>query len=75
MRRSTKLLIAFTILGFALVMLLTAIYSPQAKEEDLKTATVTLGAYRYELVGTVPKRHGSADIYDIIFKASDGQLW
>ena len=46
MRRSTKLLIAFTILGFALVMLLTAIYSPQAKEEDLKTATVTLGAYR-----------------------------
>lgn len=75
MRRSTKLLIAFTILGFALVMLLTAIYSPQAKEEDLKTATVTLGTYRYELVGTVPKRHGSADIYDIIFKASDGQQY
>lgn len=75
MRRSTKLLIAFTILGFALVMLLTAIYSPQAKEEELKTATVTLGAYRYELVGTVPKRHGSADIYDIIFKASDGQQY
>ena len=75
MRRSTKLLIAFTVLGFALVMLLTAIYSPQAKEEDLKTATVTLGTYRYELVGTVPKRHGSADIYDIIFKASDGQQY
>ena len=75
MRRTTKLLIAFTILGFALVMLLTAIYSPQAKEEELKTATVTLGAYRYELVGSVPKRHGSADIYDIIFKASDGQQY
>ena len=75
MRRSTKLLIAFTILGVTLVMLLTAIYSPQAKEEDLKTATVTLGAYRYELVGSVPKHRGSADIYDIIFKASDGQQY
>lgn len=75
MRRTTKLLIAFTVLGFALVMLLTAIYSPQAKEEELKTATVTLGAYRYELVGSVPKHRGSADIYDIIFKASDGQQY
>ena len=75
MRRTTKILIAFTILGCALVMFLTAIYSPQAKEEDLKTATVTLGAYRYELVGSVPKHRGSADIYDIIFKASDGQQY
>lgn len=75
MRRTTKLLIAFTILGCALVMFLTAIYSPQAKEKDLKTATVTLGAYRYELVGSVPKHRGSADIYDIIFKASDGQQY
>ena len=75
MRRITKLLIAFTILGCALLMLLTAIYSPQAKESELKTATVTLGAYRYELVGSVPKRHGSADIYDIIFTASDGQQY
>ena len=75
MRRTTKILIAFTILGCALVMFLTAIYSPQAKEEELKTATVTLGAYRYELVGSVPKHRGSADIYDIIFKASDGQQY
>ena len=75
MRRTTKLLIAFTVLGCALLMLLTAIYSPQAKESELKTTTVTLGAYRYELVGSVPKHRGSADIYDIIFKASDGQQY
>ena len=74
MRRSTKLLIAFTVLGFALVMLLTAIYSPQAKEEDLKTATVTLGAYRYEVVGHTYRKHGK-DIKDIIFTASDGQQY
>ena len=75
MKRSTKLAIAFTILAYLLIMFLTAVYAPQAKESELKTTTVTLGAYRYELVGSVPKRHGSADIYDIIFKASDGQQY
>ena len=75
MKRSTKLAIAFTILAYLLIMFLTAVYAPQAKETELKTTTVTLGAYRYELVGSVPKRHGSTDIYDIIFTASDGQQY
>ena len=75
MKRSTKLAIAFTILAYLLIMFLTAVYAPQAKESDLKTTTVTLGAYRYEVVGSVPKRHGSTDIYDIIFTASDGQQY
>ena len=75
MKRSTKLAIAFTILAYLLIMFLTAVYAPQAKESELKTTTVTLGAYRYELVGSVPKRHGSTDIYDIIFTASDGQQY
>ena len=75
MKRSTKLAIAFTILAYLLIMFLTAVYAPQAKESDLKTTTVTLGAYRYEVVGSVPKRHGSRDIHDIIFTASDGELY
>lgn len=75
MKRSTKLAIAFTILAYLLIMFLTAVYAPQAKESELKTTTVTLGAYRYELVGSVPKRHGSRDIHDIIFTASDGELY
>ena len=75
MKRSTKLAIAFTILAYLLIMFLTAVYAPQAKESELKTTTVTLGAYRYELVGSVPKRHGSTDIYDIIFTASDGEQY
>ena len=74
MKRSTKLAIAFTILAYLLIMFLTAIYAPQAKESELKTTTVTLVSYHYEKVGTVPTRH-SRDIYDIIFKASDGQQY
>ena len=73
MRRITKLFIVITVLIAAFLLYLTPIFIPQAKEEELKTATVTLGAYRYERVGSVPKHRGSADIYDIIFKASDGQ--
>ena len=75
MKRSTKLAIAFTILAYLLIMFLTAIYQPMVKESDLTTTTVTLISYRYEVVGFVPKRHGSRDIHDIIFTASDGELY
>ena len=75
MKRTTKLAIAFTILAYLLILCLTAIYQPMVKESDLTTATVTLVSYRYEVVGSVPKRHGSADIHDIIFTASDGELY
>ena len=75
MKRTTKLAIAFTILAYLLILCLTAIYQPMVKESDLTTTTVTLISYRYEVVGSVPKRHGSTDIYDIIFTASDGELY
>ena len=75
MKRTTKLAIAFTVLAYLLILCLTAIYQPPVKESDLKTTTVTLVSYRYEVVGSVPKRHGSADIHDIIFTASDGELY
>ena len=75
MKRTTKLAIAFTVLAYLLILCLTAIYQPPVKESDLKTTTVTLVSYRYEVVGFVPKRHGSDDIKDIIFTASDGELY
>ena len=75
MKRTTKLAIALTVLAYLLILCLTAIYQPMVKESDLKTTTVTLVSYRYEVVGSVPKRHGSADIHDIIFTASDGELY
>ena len=75
MKRTTKLAIAFTVLAYLLILCLTAIYEPMVKESDLTTTTVTLISYRYELVGSVPKRHGSVDIHDIIFTASDGELY
>ena len=75
MKRTTKLAIAFTILAYLLILCLTAIYEPKVKESDLTTTTVTLISYRYEVVGSVPKRSGSVDIHDIIFTASDGELY
>ena len=75
MKRTTKLAIAFTILAYLLILCLTAIYEPMVKESDLTTTTVTLISYRYELVGFAPKRHGSGNIHDIIFTASDGELY
>ena len=75
MKRTTKLAIALTVLAYLLIMFLTAIYQPKVKESDLTTATVTLISYRYEVVGFVPRRHGSGDIHDIIFTASDGELY
>ena len=75
MKRTTKLAIAFTVLAYLLILCLTAIYEPKVKESDLTTTTVTLISYRYELVGSVPKHRGSADIHDIIFTASDGELY
>ena len=38
MRRSTKLFIAITVLIAAVLLYLTPIFIPQAKEEELKTA-------------------------------------
>ena len=73
MRRITKLFIVITVLIAAFLLYLTPIFIPQAKEEELKTATVTLGAYRYEVVGFKPRRRGSSDIKAMIFQASDGQ--
>ena len=75
MKRTTKLAIAFTVLAYLLILCLTAIYQPMVKESDLTTTTVTLISYRYEVVGSVPKHRGSADIKDIIFTASDGELY
>ena len=75
MRRITKLFIAITVLIAAFLLSLTPIFIPQAKEEELKTATVTLGAYRYEVVGFKPRRRGSSDIKAMIFQASDGQQY
>ena len=75
MKRTTKLAIAFTVLAYLLILCLTAIYQPPVKESDLTTTTVTLISYRYEVVGSVPKHRGSADIHDIIFTASDGELY
>ena len=75
MKRTTKLAIAFTVLAYLLILCLTAIYQPPVKEADLKTTTVTLVSYRYEVVGFVPNRRGSDDIKDIIFTASDGELY
>lgn len=73
MRRITKLFIVITVLIAAFLLYLTPIFIPQAKEEELKTATVTLGTYRYEVVGFTPRRRGSSDIKAMIFRASDGQ--
>ena len=73
MRRITKLFIVITVLIAAFLLYLTPIFIPQAKEEELKTATVTLGTYRYEVVGFKPRRRGSSDIKAMIFQASDGQ--
>lgn len=72
MRRSTKFFIVITVLIAAFLLYLTPIFIPQAKEEELKTATVTLGAYRYEVVGHTFQKHGR-DIKAMIFHASDGQ--
>ena len=75
MKRTTQLAIAFTILAYLLILCLTAIYQPKVKESDLTTTTVTLISYRYEVVGFIPNRRGSDDIRDIIFTASDGELY
>ena len=75
MRRITKLFIVITVLIAAFLLYLTPIFIPQAKEEELKTATVTLGTYRYEAVGFKPRRRGSSDIKAMIFQASDGQQY
>ena len=75
MRRITKLFIVITVLIAAFLLYLTPIFIPQAKEEELKTATVTLGTYRYEVVGFKPRRRGSSDIKAMIFQASDGQQY
>ena len=40
MRRITKLFIVITVLIAAFLLCLTPIFIPQAKEEELKTATV-----------------------------------
>jgi hypothetical protein len=72
-RRITKLFIIITVLIAAFLLYLTPIFIPQAKESELKTATVTLGTYRYEVVGFKPRRRGSSDIKAMIFQASDGQ--
>jgi hypothetical protein len=74
-RRITKLFIVITVLIAAFLLCLTPIFIPQAKEEELKTATVTLGTYRYEVVGFKPRRRGSSDIKVMIFQASDGQQY
>ena len=75
MKRTTKLAIAFTVLAYLLILCLTAIYEPKVKESDLTTTTVTLISYRYEVVGFIPNRRGSDDIRDMIFTASDGELY
>ena len=75
MKRTTKLAIALTVLAYLLILCLTAIYEPKVKESDLTTTTVTLISYRYEVVGFVPNRRGSDNIHDIIFTASDGELY
>lgn len=74
MRRVTKLLIAFTLLALVLLLALSAIFFPQAKEDELKTTTVTLDTYRYEVVGHTPTKH-SKPIKAMIFRVSNGQQY
>jgi hypothetical protein len=71
-RRITKLFIIITVLIAAFLLYLTPIFIPQAKEEELKTATLTLGTYRYEVVGFVPTKRGK-NVKAMIFQASDGR--
>ena len=70
MRRTTKVIIAFTLLAGILMVAFALIISPTAEEEELETATVTLGTYRNAFVGY--GRHGRK-ITTVIFQASDGE--
>ena len=72
MRRSTILLVVFTLLAAVILWVIGFVGYPRAKESELKTATVTLGDFRYEQVASLPKRHGSIKIKAMIFTASDG---
>ena len=75
MRRISKVIIAFTLLAGILMVAFALIIFPTAEEEELETATVTLGTYRYEVVGFKPRRRGSRVIKAMIFHASDGQQY
>ena len=59
------------------VLLATALWLlfPTWETSELSHATVTLGTYRYETVGFVPKKHGSGDIDALIFTASDREQY
>lgn len=74
MRRSTKLLIAGTLLVSVILGIIGFVGFPQAKESELKTATVTLGDFRFEVVGSTPTRYHSR-IKVMIFTASDGEQY
>ena len=70
MRRISKVVIAFTILAGILMVAFAFLLSPTAEKGETETATVSLGAYRYETVGY--GRHGR-EINALIFQASDGE--